>query len=113
MDVLLEHAATPRQGCNEPAAVLLLPATQQGAGLPVQGGGGQVLPAPQAEGVHHTSCPGGKIGWQGCFLCWLSGLSVAIPFVGGGCGFKVRRAASEENIAMCFINSLSTSKYVL
>ena len=82
-DILLECAATPGQGCNEPAAVLLLPATLQGAGLPVQGGGGQVLHAPQAEGVYHTSWPGGEISHQGCFLCWLFSMTVAIHFVGG------------------------------
>ena len=46
--------------CDVPAAGLLLPATQQGAGLPVQGGGEQVISGPQAEGVHHTSWTGGE-----------------------------------------------------
>ena len=108
---MLECAATPGQGCNEPAAVLLLPATQQGAGLPVQGGGGQVLPAPQAEGVHCTSWAGGEFSRQGGFLCWLSSLSGAIlsslsvPLVGGGCRFKVRHAASGIYTTICTINS--------
>ena len=42
-----------------------------------------------------------------CFLWWLSCLCVAIPIFGGGCGFKVRHAAT------CTINGVSTPKCVI
>ena len=50
----------PGQGEDVPTPVLLLPASQQGACLPVQDGRGQVLSAPEAAGVHAASRPGGE-----------------------------------------------------